>query len=330
MGISRFVLFRRFRFASFIVTDFWKLFGLVIAIFFVVKLSFYSSESSVSSEKLILRNDCQCDKRFGGEINLQKRLELSESIWRKSIERRQTFVKNQGGLSKVDPWKVDTNVYYWDYFVPSFNCPHSLQRIGRIGDGGKWICGIEVYENSRAKPCVLYSFGVANESTFEAEMLERTNCDIYAYDFSVDHMGYPLNSEDGLDLKVYFEPWALSSTNINRTFLTLGEIMRRNGHDWIDFLKIDIEGNEFACLDQIMEEFEDILPFGQLQMEIHVDHYGRGFKSVYKWWDKMESRGLRAFKSEVNHHSCVGEKTNPIAVEYSFLNTKGYHPLLHY
>ena len=40
---------------------------------------------------------------------------------------------------------------------PTFDCPHELERIGAVGDGGKWICGLSRIED---KPdCVIYTFG---------------------------------------------------------------------------------------------------------------------------------------------------------------------------
>lgn len=36
-----------------------------------------------------------------------------------------------------------------------------------MGDGGKWVCGMSVYENLPADtPCVIYSFGVKDDSSF--------------------------------------------------------------------------------------------------------------------------------------------------------------------
>lgn len=36
-----------------------------------------------------------------------------------------------------------------------------------MGDGGKWVCGMSLYEAIPAeKPCIIYSFGVQFESSF--------------------------------------------------------------------------------------------------------------------------------------------------------------------
>jgi hypothetical protein len=45
----------------------------------------------------------------------------------------------------------------WDFYYPSFNCPHEMERVGATGDGGKWVCGLSRME--RQRDCVVYSFG---------------------------------------------------------------------------------------------------------------------------------------------------------------------------
>lgn len=45
----------------------------------------------------------------------------------------------------------------WDYFIPSFQCPHRVERIGMRGDGGKWVCGMD--RVAEQQDCVIYSFG---------------------------------------------------------------------------------------------------------------------------------------------------------------------------
>jgi len=46
-----------------------------------------------------------------------------------------------------------------DFFIASFQCPHHVERIGALGDGGKWVCGVE--RLARQKKCVIYSFGAS-------------------------------------------------------------------------------------------------------------------------------------------------------------------------
>ena len=58
----------------------------------------------------------------------------------------------------------------------SFPCPYFVERLGKMGEGGKWICGVDrlaqlggTPEGKQAKRgCVVYSFGVNGDSSFEA------------------------------------------------------------------------------------------------------------------------------------------------------------------
>jgi hypothetical protein len=45
-----------------------------------------------------------------------------------------------------------------DFFIPSFQCPHRLERIGVLDDGGKWVCGLD--RVAKQDKCVIYSFGL--------------------------------------------------------------------------------------------------------------------------------------------------------------------------
>ena len=72
-------------------------------------------------------------------------------------------------------WPKNREFYtLWDFFTPAFNCPHEVERIGILGDGGtvphllapnqnllscegKWVCGLN--RIARKKGCTIYSFG---------------------------------------------------------------------------------------------------------------------------------------------------------------------------
>ena len=41
--------------------------------------------------------------------------------------------------------------------------PHELERVGALGDGGKWICGINQLQEK--EDCVVYSIGTLGSSS---------------------------------------------------------------------------------------------------------------------------------------------------------------------
>ncbi|CAG8589936.1 12584_t:CDS:10, partial [Acaulospora colombiana] len=228
--------------------------------------------------------------------DLHKLLEYSEGIYQDTIRQRNNLVRIWGGEGLVavvcathpgTTRLVSCSACFWDFFIPSFSCPFPVTRVGTMGDGGKWVCGYERVIHQ--KNCVIYSSGVAQESSFEKAILERSKtCEIYGYDFSVENT------------RIHFKPWKLQPENnpsASPPEYSLQGLMRKNGHTFIDILKLDIEGSEFDVLDSIFKEYKGRpLPFGQLQLEIHVGE--KPFADFLHWWERLEEAGLRPFWTE--------------------------------
>lgn len=68
----------------------------------------------------------------------------------------------------------------WDFYTPDYNCPLLKERVGRLGDGGKWVCGLGALLEDR--PCTVYSVGSNGETTFEVDILNRTSCEVHTFD----------------------------------------------------------------------------------------------------------------------------------------------------
>ncbi|KAL6303533.1 methyltransferase domain-containing protein [Sparassis latifolia] len=285
-----------------------------------------------------------------------------EQHYDKVLRDREAMVRKWGptsGLVEAFPPKRDFYTL-WDFFIPAFNCPHRVERIGTMGDGGKWVCGMD--RIAKQKECVVYSFGVNGESSFEAEILERApGCQIWGYDFSVSSFGPEIELVPELKERAHFYPYALGDVNnhgpgADPPVHTLASLMEVNGHNFIDILKIDIEGNEFTSLEKFLEfytsgaganrrygrppinappaawkEPEVVLPIGQIQIEIHArtdTDYGT-FSAFKGWWEKLEAAGLRPFWTEPNMvYVNLIRGARPDLVEYSFMNLRGNHALV--
>jgi len=297
----------------------------------------YQSSYNSRAEPKSLKNSSSVvslDKNLNTKSHVKRTLEKAEEAYQRYISERRQIVKKPPHL--IDPWpKTGRIIYFYEYFLPVFTCPYTTQRIGRIGDGGKFVCGFENFENSQnsSQKCILYSFGVNRESSFEAEFLRRTSCEIFAFDASVNSMGPEIGKHKNKS-RIHFSKVFLGEKNnqaAKTKTKTLLTIMRENRHTWIDILKMDIEGKEFAVLNQILDDFKGIgLPFGQLQVEFHGSATGAGsFANFYKLWERLEEAGLRPFMNEVNHYMCVKKKSKPWLMEYSFINIKVDNILLH-
>lgn len=111
--------------------------------------------------------------------------------------------------------------------------------------------------------------------------------------------------------------------------------MKENKHEYIDILKIDIEGAEYEALDSFMEFCErengGVMPVGQVMIELHlVDDRNVGFERFMKWWERAEALGMRPVLLEVNLLAVtLGEsKTDPRCVEYVWVNARDERSVL--
>jgi hypothetical protein len=77
--------------------------------------------------------------------SFQEFFEANEKIRARFIEKREQILFKKAGPSETILWPKE-NVYVWHYFPPDFTCPHLLERIGSPSDGGKWMCGVELFE----------------------------------------------------------------------------------------------------------------------------------------------------------------------------------------
>ena len=168
-----------------------------------------------------------------------------------------------------------------------------MERVGNLGDSGKWVCGISQYVNFDKRPLIVYSFGVSEDSSFEAELIDRTAAHVYAFDYLVDTMGPEITSQ--ATSKVKFSKIGLGGhdqTVDGNHFMTLPSIMSGLGHDYVDILKMDVEGAEFDALDQLMETYNgSSLPFGQMMVEFHLWAAPQNIRDLVTWWERLESLG---------------------------------------
>ena len=226
------------------------------------------------------------------------------------------------------------DIFYtlWDFFIPAFNCPHRLSRLGALGDGGKWVCGVERLATQRA-PCVVYSFGINKDSSFEAALLQRApHCEVWGYDGSVTLFGPELAGNAALAARAHFFPYMLAAHDrpeMDPPERTLAALMAANGHAFVDVLKLDVEGAEFDALAAFLKPYvgphAPPLPVGQLELEIHAWNERGDFAPFYAWWLLMERAGLRPFFTEPNIVHVSHLRTRPDVVEVRTLSAHSGH-----
>ena len=110
-------------------------------------------------------------------------------------------------------------------------------------DGQKFVCMDNLFKDIANDECLIYSFGVSNDWSFE-DIMDELGCKVYAFDGSVN---YPkLRGKN-----IHFEKVFVGSENIEiKNTQTIGTILARYGHTdiRISYLKMDIEGHEMEVL----------------------------------------------------------------------------------
>lgn len=261
---------------------------------------------------------------------LHDRMALSEKAWAKSVEQRERMAASHPDNPKVPFFPTNFMKYpftVWDFFPSTWTCPHDFQRVGRMGDGGKWVCGMNIYENMSSKKfsaeeaaaaaavenresklaltiqqeqggLVVYSFGINGESSFEAEMLERVpSARFWGYDFSVEGWGPQIPAAQRH--RTFFKKAGIGAEDKKATdklppFFTIDTLMKQNNHTYIDILKIDIEGSEYDALDAFMDSLDKkgqrVMPIGQVMIELHLGNGDPGEKVDFERFRKWWER----------------------------------------
>ena len=147
------------------------------------------------------------------------------------------------------------------------------------------------------------------ESAWEASLLDSTaHCEIWGYDHSTKSFGRQISqasftkkARTHFTSHVQLGPVDRHDRDDDPKLYTLSTLMKSNGHAFIDILKIDVEGYEFDTLTEIVKPYAlsgEPLPFGQLQVELHV--WNKRFSDFLAWWDMLEMAGLRPVMMEPN------------------------------
>ncbi|KAH3723830.1 hypothetical protein DPMN_049625 [Dreissena polymorpha] len=115
---------------------------------------------------------------------------------------------------------------YWKYINRLQTLCKDVVRVGKLKDGGKEICADEHYR-PRA-PCIIYSFGLNNDFSFDNEAVKMFGCDVFCFDPSMKMESKRISDH------VWFYNWGLSGENTvdkqGWKMKTLGTIRNELGH----------------------------------------------------------------------------------------------------
>lgn len=202
--------------------------------------------------------------------------------------------------------------------------------------GGFDVAADILDEINLKRKVIVYSFGIGEDLSFSQEVYERWDCEIFAFDPTPKAIEYVENSSMSDKIGFHFYPWGLSDkdgaaqfflpkerlyvpaymTNgekveeisgslveyegvgesISVEFRTLQTIMEQMGHSQIDLLKMDIEGSEFAVIDEILNSG---VVFEELCLEIHNRFFKNGRGMLKDMVNKLNGSGY--YIASVSH-----------------------------
>ncbi|XP_046567499.1 probable methyltransferase-like protein 24 [Haliotis rubra] len=144
---------------------------------------------------------------------------------------------------------------YHSYLDNTNHMCHRRLRMGRVGDGGWEVCDDEEFRP--IAPCLVYSFGINNDFTFDDDVAKYYQCQVLSFDPSMNKESYqrsPLVHFYDLgiaetDRVVPDKGWQLRSlSSLKRQFNHTERI--------IDVLKMDVESAEWSAMPQLVTSWE--------------------------------------------------------------------------
>lgn len=123
---------------------------------FVVSVLIFCTLMFLKPASYPVCEQCNCppsetllNRPLARESGFKSYLEANERIRQRFYEKRRKYIYEGRDPSKIGLWEhLHGWQYVWNSFPPVFTCPHLLERIGTAKDGGKWVCGFELFEGT--------------------------------------------------------------------------------------------------------------------------------------------------------------------------------------
>ena len=171
---------------------------------------------------------------------------------------------------------------------------------------------------------IIYSVGIGEDISFDTRVINKLKCKVFGFDPTPKSVEFIFNqygvSNTTGEIK-FFLPKnnshvsgsLLNTSIVNEEdsiplkFKSLNDIMKSFNHQYIDVLKIDIEGYEYQLIDYI---YDNKVKINQFLVEFHPDLISGGKEKTRRAINKLNSMGLKCY--------AVSDSFS----ELSFINTK--------
>ncbi|UJR28677.1 hypothetical protein I4U23_009906 [Adineta vaga] len=215
----------------------------------------------------------------------------SDSNWK----RRKMIDHTQHQRNRISEERY---LFFQDNWEPTIHCAFE-RRIGKPGDGGKWICDIHRFKELIDSELLIYSFGSNDEFSFESAVKKKLpSADIHTFDSG--HYECPE------DICTYHR--ALLGDGKDHRSKSLQMIMNELGHEdrQIHILKVDIEGSEYKLFEELFrkskKKHNNIPYIRQILFEIHLgDEYDtESVQRAHRLFELFRENNYAIFHKEPN------------------------------
>ncbi|XP_047475367.1 uncharacterized protein LOC125029495 [Penaeus chinensis] len=214
----------------------------------------------------------------------------------------------------------------------TFRCNKILKQGGRtcqrVPDGDKKFCADESVAPP-TRPCIVYSIGIGHDFSFDKAM-GGYGCDVFAFDDDIYHDIYKRNPFPrvhfahirlGKSLLVDTEINHVKNSTFEFLYRPLDNIMYILHHEEsnIDFLKLDVEGQEWDIFEESIFKTDILERTRQLAIEVHMKKFcekdlppadlNGAIRKYIRFYEGLQTRGFQLAHHEPNYMGDEGVVT---------------------
>ncbi|XP_074652870.1 putative methyltransferase-like protein 24 [Tubulanus polymorphus] len=270
---------------------------------------------------------------FGGCFILFRRGE-DNPLWLKKFSMPKA-IREMKKFEYPNSYSELFHLYHSKILRQNFYCKR-MRRFGNVGDGGWEMCLDEPHALKRGN-CLVYSFGIAYDYSFDDSVAEELNCEIHSFDPSINQVDYKRGKY------ISFHDLGVGGTNGMNTMgwklLTVASIMKALGHEnmIIDYLKIDVESSEWETFEQMIKAgtFSHVRQLGveyhlnnsDVSNEEYVKKHMNELRQHLTIFDNLELDGFKIFHFHTNmqaptYLSSLTGKAERCCQEIYYVNTR--------
>ncbi|MBN8788719.1 MAG: FkbM family methyltransferase [Terrimonas sp.] len=184
---------------------------------------------------------------------------------------------------------------------------------------GNTYGGFYVHPDILSKDSIVYSFGIGEDISFDKAIIQKHDCHLFAFDPTPKSINwikkqqlpskfrffeYGIDSKSGFvnfnlpKNKNYVSGSVINHQNVNESDFILApmkcltDITNELGHNYIDLLKMDIEGSEYEIIESILTSPVQI---NQILLERHERFFVDGKAKTAKLLKTLKDNGYALF-----------------------------------